>query len=96
MSLFATIAKIVQSQTVIGINHAGTTKLDYLLNHRLNRGEVIAGWGEARLIRHLDGRYQLVGGTAEDQAVVREWISLFAHHIVFTSDSPPPKAGTAQ
>ena len=70
--------------------HAGTMKTDFLLNYRMNQGEVIAGWGDARLIRHIGGRYQLVGGTAEDQAVVREWISLFAHEIVVTS---PPRRG---
>ncbi len=63
---------------------------------RMNQGEVIAGWGNARLIRHLDGRYRLAGGTDEDQAVVREWVSLFAHNIVFTTDRRPLTAGARQ
>jgi hypothetical protein len=60
---------------------------------RMNHGEVIAGWGDARLIRRPDGRHQLVGGTAEDRAAAREWISLFAHDIVLALDPPPCQVG---
>ena len=50
--------------------------LEYL---RRERGELIAGWGEAELVRHLDGRYELRGGTPEDRQAAREWISMFLH-----------------
>jgi hypothetical protein len=40
-------------------------------------GEVIASWGEAKLIKTLDGKYELVGGSKEDLKAAREWISIF-------------------
>ena len=57
-------------------------KTEFAINHRLHQGETIAMFGAARLVRHLDGRHELVGGTAADQAAAREWISLFEHDIV--------------
>ena len=41
--------------------------------------ELIAGWGEAELIRYLDGKVELRGGTKEDRSAAHEWISLFWH-----------------
>ena len=43
--------------------------------------ETIARFGAARLVRKLDGRHELIGGTAEDHAAAREWCSLFAPEI---------------
>jgi len=48
----------------------------------------IAAFGAARLVKQANGRHELVGGTADDQAAAREWCSLFAHQIVF---SGPPR-----
>jgi hypothetical protein len=45
----------------------------------------IARFGRATLVRHFDGPYELVGGTVDDHAAVREWCSLFAPDIVFTA-----------
>ncbi len=42
-----------------------------------DEGELIASWGEARLIKYLDRRSVLKGGSKEDRAEAREWISLF-------------------
>jgi hypothetical protein len=42
-----------------------------------DEGEVIAGWGEAQLIKYLDGKTELRGGSEQDRAEAREWISLF-------------------
>jgi hypothetical protein len=39
-------------------------------------------WGEAKLIKHLDGKLELKGGSKEDHAEAREWISLFWHEAV--------------
>jgi hypothetical protein len=47
-----------------------------------DEGEVVASWGEAQLIRYLNGRTELRGGSKEDQAEAREWISLFWHEAV--------------
>jgi hypothetical protein len=44
----------------------------------------IARFGAARLIRHFDGPYELLGGTVEDRAAAREWCSLFAPEVVFS------------
>jgi hypothetical protein len=42
-----------------------------------DQGEVMASWGEARLIKHLDGELVLKGGSKEDRIAAREWISMF-------------------
>jgi hypothetical protein len=39
--------------------------------------ELIASWGEAELIRYLDGKCELRGGSEKDRAEAREWMSLF-------------------
>jgi hypothetical protein len=46
--------------------------------------QIIAVFGVARLVKNLDGRHELVGGTADDRAAAREWCSMFAHEIVFS------------
>jgi hypothetical protein len=52
---------------------------------RRERGELIAGWGEAELVRHLDGRYELRGGSPEDRQQAREWCSLFLHEAAVSA-----------
>jgi len=47
-----------------------------------DEGEVIASWGGAKLIKYLDGKMELKGGSKEDHADAREWISLFWHEAV--------------
>jgi hypothetical protein len=44
--------------------------------------ELIAGWGEAELIRYLNGRVELRGGSKEDRLAAHEWVSLFWHEAV--------------
>ena len=39
--------------------------------------EVIAGFGDAQLLRHLNGKFELRGGSAEDQRAAREWVEAF-------------------
>ncbi len=41
-----------------------------------DEGEVVAAWGEAQLIRFLDGKTELRGGSKEDRLAAQEWISL--------------------
>ena len=50
-------------------------------------GETLATFGAARLVKKLDGKIELIGGTADDHAAAREWCSLFAPDVVFTSSS---------
>jgi hypothetical protein len=52
-------------------------------------GETLATFGAARLVKNLDGKIALIGGTPDDHADAREWCSLFAPEVVFT-DTPPP------
>ena len=47
-----------------------------------DEGEVIATWGQARLIKYLDGKVELKGGSKEDRLAAHEWISLFWHEAV--------------
>ena len=47
-----------------------------------DEGELIASWGEAELIRYLDGKVVLKGGSKEDRLAAQEWISLFWHEAV--------------
>jgi hypothetical protein len=44
--------------------------------------EVIAVWGGAKLVKYLDGKLELRGGSKEDHADAREWISMFWHEAV--------------
>ena len=47
-----------------------------------DEGEVVASWGQARLLRYLDGKLELRGGSKADRVAAREWISLFWHEAV--------------
>ena len=50
-----------------------------------DEGEVVAAWGEAQLIRYLNGRTELRGGSKDDRLAAQEWISLFWHEAVVSS-----------
>jgi hypothetical protein len=39
--------------------------------------EVLAHFGAARIVKHLDGRLEIRGGTAEDQAQAHAWMKQF-------------------
>ena len=47
-----------------------------------DEGELIASWGEARLIKYLDRKLVLRGGSKEDRTEAREWISMFLNDAV--------------
>ena len=47
-----------------------------------DEGELIASWGEARLISYLGGKLVLKGGSKEDRLEAREWISMFLNDAV--------------
>ena len=53
----------------------------YVPEHRAE-GEVIASFGNAKLINLLNGKLELRGGSDEDRAEAREWMSLFMHSVV--------------
>jgi hypothetical protein len=47
-----------------------------------DEGEVIAAWGQAQLVKYLDGKLELRGGSTQDHVEAREWMSLFWHEAV--------------
>ncbi len=47
-----------------------------------DRGELVASWGDAQLIRYLVGKTELKGGSKEDRLAAQEWMSLFWHEAV--------------
>ena len=55
-------------------------KASKLLAHlRRDDGELIASFGDARLVKKLNGKIELTGGTETDRAAAREWCSRFLH-----------------
>ncbi len=47
-----------------------------------DEGEVVAAWGQAELVKYLDGKVELKGGSKEDRLAAREWMSLFWHEAL--------------
>jgi hypothetical protein len=47
-----------------------------------DEGEVVASWGEAQLVKYLDGKLELKGGSKEDRIATREWVSMFLNDAV--------------
>jgi len=43
---------------------------------------LVAHFGQAKLLSRADGRVELRGGTAADRTEAKEWISLFMHDAV--------------
>lgn len=63
-------------------------KLNPIVWIRPNDNELIATFGVARLVwwpSARSGRHELIGGTPDDLAEAREWCSLYAHDLVFSS-----------
>jgi hypothetical protein len=58
-------------------------KLNQLLSFG-HRPQVVRQFGGAKLIRRANGQHELVGGSHDDRHSAFEWVSLFAHEIVFT------------
>lgn len=73
-------------------------KLNEAFSGLLNQGEVIAYFGRARLVKRLDCRFELRGGSREDLSAAQEWISLFMHEAVLAGENRPalraPRATT--
>jgi hypothetical protein len=57
-------------------------------NDALPAEELIASFGEARLVKTRDDKFEIRGGSAEDQAQAREWMEMFL--------LPPKSSGPAQ
>jgi hypothetical protein len=58
-------------------------KLNHLFQPR-HRRQIVRHFGDASLVRYSNGQHELIGGTNADRQAAFEWVSLFAHEIVFT------------
>jgi len=56
---------------------------------------VIQQFGGARLIKLRNAQHELIGGSNADRATAFEWVSLFAHEIVFTDFGRRSAAGAS-
>jgi hypothetical protein len=71
-------------------------KINQVFTGLLGDGEVIAYFGRARLVKRLDCKYELRGGSGEDHSAAKEWISLFMHEVVLVTPNAPRSAQTAR
>jgi hypothetical protein len=46
---------------------------------RRDDGDLIASFGDSRLVKHLNGKFELLGGSPGDRADAKEWGSRFLH-----------------
>ena len=51
--------------------------------------ELIAGFGEASIMRTLDGEYHIRGGTEQERAKAQDW----TQHFLTNPPHTPPKPG---
>ena len=61
-------------------------KLNHVITQRIT-SRIIRHFGQAKLVRLHNGRHELIGGSASDLIAAQEWVSLFAHEIVFSPKS---------
>jgi hypothetical protein len=52
-----------------------------------NPGTLIATFGRARLMQKSENAFVLDGGSNDDRAEAREWISLFMHEAVIGTNA---------
>ena len=50
--------------------------------------ELIAGFGEASIMRTLDGEYHIRGGTEQERAKAQDWMNLFLTNTAYTPEKP--------
>jgi len=68
-------------------------KLKQFVDSIFHRGEVVACFGAAMLIKAPQGQWQLMGGTRADRSEARQWASLFLHEAVLPADPPEGNQG---
>jgi hypothetical protein len=67
-------------------------KLKFMVPKFIQTERTIQSFGRARLVRHANGRHELIGGTRADLTAAREWISLFGHEIVLSQPANSRRA----
>lgn len=58
-------------------------KLENLIPQRYQK-QTVRQFGQAKLVKLPNGQHELIGGSDSDRTAAFEWVSLFAHEIVFT------------
>lgn len=51
------------------------------------RDQIVGHLGQVQLIRKVDGKHQLVGGTKKAQAMVRYWCAVNAPFLEFVGEA---------
>jgi hypothetical protein len=59
-------------------------KARHICTNIINTWKIINRFGNALLVQRTDGKHELVGGNDDDYTTAKEWVSFFAHEIVFT------------
>jgi hypothetical protein len=62
-------------------------KFKLIIQKIIHTGRIIQLFGEAKLVQHANGQYELVGGTRADLTAAKEWISMFGHEIVLNKST---------
>jgi hypothetical protein len=57
-------------------------KLSHPFSEFKDEGEVLAWFGNARLVKFLNGTMELRGGSSHDRVEAREWISMFLQEAI--------------
>ena len=61
-----------------------------------DEGELLASFGGARLVKHLDGTCEIHGGTTEERGEARDWVALFLQHVILREPRPVKIVSVAQ
>jgi hypothetical protein len=88
------LACVSALELALGNPPSQTTRLKFMLSAHLrhegdsiaksgNEDKILKRFGNSRLIKRSDGKYELVGGNENNFSEAKEWVSLFAHEIVF-------------
>jgi hypothetical protein len=64
--------------------------------HGADDGELLASFGDAQLVKHLDGTCEIQGGSAEERGEARDWVSLFLQHVILREPQRVKIVGVAQ
>jgi len=57
-------------------------RMKNLFNNKTLTERVVAIFGQAQLIKHFNGLFEIRGGTRHDHREAREWISMFLHEAI--------------